>query len=76
MYHFYKQVAWENDVEILSFANPDAPPVNGYIADGVIENRIKKSEHILRVKMSFVRRREYQLETLLYLRWQILHPSI
>ncbi len=44
VYNFYKQLAKENDVEIIAFANPDAPPVNGYIADGVIENRIKKSD--------------------------------
>lgn len=44
VYNLYKQLAKEYDVEIISFANPDAPSVNGYIADGMIENRIKKSE--------------------------------
>lgn len=44
VYNLYKQLAKEYDVEIISFANPDAPPVNGYIADGMIENRIKKSD--------------------------------
>lgn len=46
VYNLYRQLARENDVELISFANPDASPVNGYIADGMIENRIKKTaEH-------------------------------
>lgn len=44
VYNLYKQLAKEYDIEIISFANPDAPPVNGYIADGMIENRVKKTD--------------------------------
>lgn len=44
VYNLYKQLATKFDVELVTFANPDAPSINGYIADGLIENRITKSE--------------------------------